>query len=96
MLVGNLVTSLIMIPVSLVLLHGGAKPAKGPAPSEASVIGFSLLGAVKQPLVWLPVLGAACALIGLHPPGLLAGMTNKIGSAAGDVALFTLGLMLHG
>ena len=95
-LVGNLVTSLIMIPVSLVLLHGGTKPAKGPAPSEISVIGSSLLGAVKQPLVWLPVLGAACALLGLHPPALLAGMANEIGQAAGGVALFTLGLMLYG
>lgn len=96
-LVGNLVTSLIMLPIALVLLHGGGKQeGAGPAPSQISVIGASLLGAVKQPLVWLPVLGAACALLGVRLSALLTSMTNEIGSAAGGVALFTLGLMLEG
>lgn len=58
--------------------------------------GYSLLGAVKQPLVWLPVLGDACALLGVRLPALVTGMANEIGSAAGGAALFTLGLMLEG
>ena len=99
-LVGNLVTSLIMIPLSLVLLHGASRPDQGSTPGtstprEVAVIGSSLLNAVKQPLVWLPVLGAACALLGIRIPALVTGMTNEIGSAAGGVALFTLGLMLQ-
>lgn len=89
-------TSLIMTPVSLVSLHGSAKPALGPAPSEIGVIGFSMLGTVKQPLMWLPVLGGACVLLALHPPALLAGMANEIAQAAGGAALFTLGLMPFG
>ena len=43
-----------------------------------------------------PVLSAACALLGVCLPALLTSITNEIGSAAGGVALFTLGLMLEG
>ncbi len=95
-LIGNLVTSLIMMPVALVLLHDDGEKGPGPKPSRAKVIGVSLLGAVKQPLVWLPVLGAACSLLHVPLPAILFSMTNEVGSAAGGVALFTLGLMLAG
>lgn len=95
-LVGNLVTSLVMMPVALVLLHDAGKDGPGPAPGKAKVIATSLLEAVKQPLVWLPVLGAACSLLHVPIPAIVFSMTNEIGSAAGGVALFTLGLMLAG
>ena len=94
--VGNLVTSLVILPLALVLLHGDGKQGPGLAPSVIRVIGVSLLGAVTQPLVWLPVLGAVCALLGVRLPALMRDMTNEIGSASGGVALFTLGLMLAG
>ena len=55
-----------------------------------------MLGAFKQTLVWLPLLGVAFALSGLHLPDLLSSTANEIGSASGGVALFTLGLMLAG
>ncbi len=95
-LIGNLVTSLVMMPVALVLLHDDGADGPGPRPGRAKVIGVSLLGAVRQPLVWLPVLGAACALLHVPLPTILFSMTNEVGSAAGGVALFTLGLMLAG
>lgn len=96
-LIGNLITSLITIPTTLVMLKAGEAPAKGagPAPSVVRVIGGSLWGAAKAPLVWLPVAGVIVAFSGFHLPGLLVSMTNEIGSASGGVALFTLGLMLE-
>lgn len=96
-LIGNLVTSLITLPTTLVLLRageGGGAGRNGPAPGLAKLIGSSLLGAAKAPLVWLPVAGIVLALLGVKPPGLVTSMTNEIGSASGGVALFTLGLML--
>ncbi|WP_375410939.1 AEC family transporter [uncultured Methylobacterium sp.] len=95
-LVGNLVTSLVMMPIALVLLHDDGNTGPGPKQSRTKIIGVSLLGAVRQPLVWLPVLGAACSLLHVPVPAILLSMTNEVGSAAGGVALFTLGLMLAG
>ena len=93
--IGNLVTSLIMIPLTLILIEvsqGGAN-AKG---NIVSFIAHSLVGAVKQPVVWLPITGAALALGGIHLPHVLQLSFDLIGKAAAGVALFALGLILHG
>ena len=93
--VGNLVTSLIMIPLTLVLVHvglGGEKTQGG----TVMLVVHSLVDAVKQPLVWLPVAGAVLALSGVHLPRVLALSFDLIGKSAAGVALFTLGLILYG
>ena len=91
--IGNLILSVIVLPLSLVLI--GGDPGKADASQgKGALLMSSLLGAVKQPLVWLPVLGVVFAFSGLHMPDLLASTTNEIGSASGGVALFNLGLML--
>ena len=91
--IGNLILSVIVLPLSLVLI--GGDPGKAGVPQgKGALLMSSLLGAVKQPLVWLPVLGVVFAFSGLHMPDLLASTTNEVGSASGGVALFNLGLML--
>ena len=96
-LVGNLITSLVTIPATLVMLKAGQDPADGKTPpSLARLIGTSLIGAVKAPLVFMPVLGVVLAFAGFRLPQLAVSIANEIGSAAGGVALFTLGLMLEG
>jgi predicted permease len=92
--VGNLVTSLIMIPLTLVLVQvgqGGSRQG-----SIAALVGTSIVGSVKQPVVWLPVAGAVLALCGVHVPEVLDLSFDLIGKSAAGVALFTLGLMLYG
>nr|WP_187980037.1 AEC family transporter [Pseudomonas psychrotolerans] len=82
-IVGNLIFTLVVIPLSLLLLSGGgARQALGKA--------------LRQPLVILPLLGLLCALLGIRLPQLLVTATDEIGRAAGGVALFTLGLILSG
>jgi malonate transporter len=93
--VGNLVTSLIMIPLTLVLVQVGMGGSKA-RENIASLIARSLIGAVKQPLVWLPIIGAALTLCGVHLPQVLDLSFDLIGKAAVGVALFALGLMLYG
>ena len=93
--IGNLVTSLIMIPLTLILVEvgqGGAN-AKG---SMVSLAGRSLASTVKQPVVWLPIAGAALAPGGVHLPHVLHLSFDLIGKAAAGVALFALGLILSG
>jgi malonate transporter and related proteins len=92
--VGNLFTSLIMIPLTLVLVQiGQGGKAQG---SIAALVGRSLAGAVKQPVVWLPIAGAVLALSGVQVPQVLDLSFDLIGESAAGVALFTLGLMLYG
>ena len=91
--IGNLILSVIVLPLSLVLIGGNPVKA-GAGQSKGALLVASLLAAVKQPLVWLPVLGVVFAFSGLRMPDLLASTTNEIGSASGGVALFNLGLML--
>jgi predicted permease len=63
-IVGNLVVTLIMVPLTIVLVHFAAASNAGKKQSEVVVVVRSLVGAVKQPLVWLPVLGAVLAIAG--------------------------------
>ena len=93
--IGNLVTSLIMIPLTLILVEvgQGGTNAKG---NMVSLAARSLASAVKQPVVWLPVTGAVLALGRVHLPHVLQLSFDLIGKAAAGVALFALGLILHG
>jgi malonate transporter len=93
--VGNLVTSLFMIPLTLVLVQiglGGGKAGQ----NTGTLVARSFVDAVKQPVVWLPIIGAVLALCGVHTPKVLELSFNLIGQAAAGVALFTLGLILYG
>ncbi len=92
--IGNLVTSLVMLPVSLTLIEIGQRGSvEG---NLASVVGRGVVDSVKQPLVWLPLTGVALALAGVHVPSVFALSFNLIGTSAAGVALFTMGVMLWG
>jgi predicted permease len=88
---GNLVVTLIIVPVALVILARSAN-------DDAHRIGLfeALTNAVEQPLVFLPVAGACLAAFGIKIPPLAASAADEIGRAAGGVALFALGLTLSG
>ncbi|HEY0802841.1 MAG TPA: AEC family transporter [Steroidobacteraceae bacterium] len=93
--VGNLVTSLIMIPVTLMLVEVGQGDANAKG-NTTSLAARSLANAIKQPVVWLPIAGAALALGGVHLPRVLYLSFDLIGKSAAGVALFALGLILYG
>ncbi len=91
--IGNLILSVIVLPLSLIII-GGDPDKADKAQSKGALLLSSILSAVKQPLVWLPVLGVVFAFSRLQMPALLASTVNEIGSASGGMALFNLGLML--
>jgi predicted permease len=83
-----------MLPLTLMVLQLAAPSNGGENGSKVLLVGRSLLHAVKQPLVWLPVIGAMLAIAGVHLPDLIDNAVEQVGQAAGGVALFILGLML--
>jgi predicted permease len=95
-LVGNLVTSIFMVPTTLVLLEISAAKGGTAKTGMIELILAKLLSAVKQPVVWLPVAGFILALCGVKLPDVLSSSFGLIGQTAAGVALFALGLMLYG
>ena len=92
--IGNLISSFLLLPLTLTLLESG-KP-RGAGDGGKSVALRSVLGAVKQPLVWAPLAGIVFALLQVPLPHVAVKSLDLIGSATSGVALFALGLVLSG
>lgn len=98
--IGNLVSSFVLLPLTLTLLEAGKSRKSGTAggadAGAMTVVWKSVLGAVKQPLVWAPLAGIALAVAQVPLPDVAARSLNLIGTATSGVALFALGLVLSG
>jgi malonate transporter len=92
--IGNLISSFVLLPLTLTLLEAGNPDRKGQ--SGAAVFWRSLLSAVVQPLVWAPLVGIVLALVQIPLPDVASKSLNLIGEATSGVALFALGLVLSG
>jgi predicted permease len=92
--IGNLVSSLVLLPVTLALLEAGKSDNRGP--QGLTVIWHAVLGSIRQPLVIAPVVGVVVALLGWHLPEAIHNSFALMGNATSGVALFALGLLLTG
>jgi predicted permease len=88
-IVGNLVVSVLMVPLTMVLL-GQMDGTK-----HVSLVD-NLKSTVTKPLVWAPILGAVLVLFGVRLPPLAEASIKLVGATAGGTALFALGVMLSG
>jgi len=88
-IVGNLVISVLMVPMTIVLL-GEMDGTK-----HESLLD-NLKSTVTKPLVWAPVLGTILVLFGVKLPPLAEASVKLVGGTAGGTALFSLGVMLSG
>jgi len=98
--IGNLVSSFVLLPLTLTLLEAGKAAKEGKRAAAGSsgmaVVGKAIFGAVKQPLVWAPLAGIAIAILRLPMPEVAIKSLDLIGTATSGVALFALGLVLSG
>ena len=96
-LIGNLITSIFMLPLTIVLTRVSDKQDAGHGWQDAwHILSHSLLGAVINPIVWLPVLGIALSVGHVTLPGPALASVDMMAKAAGGTSLFALGLMLYG
>ncbi|BAN26421.1 AEC family transporter [Caballeronia insecticola] len=93
-LVGNLITSIVMLPLTIVLTEN----TEHRKPNDTAFLLFlrSIGGAISNPMVWLPVLGIVISMARVPIPGPALRSVDLIGTAAGGTSLFALGLMLYG
>jgi malonate transporter len=96
-LVGNLVTSIIMLPLTIVLTRISDKQEAGHGWKDTvHVLNHSLVGAATNPIVFLPILGVILSFCHVTLPVPVLSSVKIIGAASGGTSLFALGLMLYG
>ncbi|MGO4331583.1 AEC family transporter [Cupriavidus sp. 2TAF22] len=88
-LVLNLVASLVMIPLTTMLLTVASGKGSGAKAFVASVS-----GAVRRPLMWAPAIGILLSLFAVKLPPVAAESLNLLGKATPGVSLFCLGLIM--
>ena len=96
-LLGNLVTSLLMLPLTIVLIQlSDTAQAKSDTHGIGSIFVRSVGSAVLNPIVWLPLTGAALSFAHIALPHPVMASVGMVAKAAGGASLFALGLMLYG
>lgn len=86
-----IVVNAVTIPIGLYLLNaggGGAKATDGAPKSNA------LLMAIKEPVVWVPVLAVLLVLVGVKVPAQFDPTFDLLAKANSSVAVFAAGLTL--
>ena len=97
-LIGNLVTSVLMIPLTIILIRMGDKRGRADAeqPNPLRLILQNLFKAVRNPIVWIPISGVLLSLAGVQLPHMLSMPIEMVGKVAGGLSLFALGLLFYG
>lgn len=95
--VASLVMNLIQVPVTLMLLSYGLaqKPvADAGASPAADGFGAHILHALKEPVVWAPLLALLLIIVNVKFPKEITDSLTLLGRATGGVALFASGIVL--
>ena len=97
-LIGNIITSVIMIPLTIVLIRMGDKNGDDSlnALHPGAMVMQNLIKAVRNPIVWIPVTGVLLSLAGLQIPHILSMPIEMVGKVSGGLSLFALGLLFYG
>lgn len=88
-LVLNLVASLVMIPLTTMLLTIASGEGSG-----TKAFFTSISTAVRRPLMWAPAIGIALSLFAVKLPPVMADSLNLLGKATPGVSLLCLGLIM--
>jgi predicted permease len=89
----NALGILIVVPATVVLLEIDARRAKVATGSDSAVIRSALIGSLKKPVVWAPLLAFFLVAVDLRVPLELETMLKLIGATTSGVALFASGLV---
>lgn len=92
--VSSVALVLVQVPATMVLLSiGAAKRGDKDAPPAAIL--DNIVSALKQPMVWAPLVAFVIMLAGIPIPKPLQQSMNLLGHATGGVALFASGIILY-
>ena len=90
-LIANLVPTLIIIPLTTLLLELGTEKNKS---AGGQVLLKELAHAVREPKVWLPLMGAILVILNVHVPSPVINSLNLIGEPTTGISLFVVGIII--
>jgi predicted permease len=94
--IATLAINLVLVPISLVLLDADAAAgAAGMQKLDAHVLGTGLLRAVRQPMIWAPILGLIVCLAEFDFPASVERALGLLGASTGGVSIFAAGVILY-
>ena len=107
--ISGLLLYLTVAPLTVILLMRDQPALKHASPASGQSVGSdtpstdttpglasAIIDALKQPVVWVPLLGLAIALLGLPVPQIAAKSLALFGHTSAGVALFASGVILAG
>jgi predicted permease len=86
--------SVTMIPLTLVLLEIHHQQVAGVSGSLGGALRQGLIGTLKKPMVWAPLVGLVFVLADVDMPPVIDSMLNLIGSTTSGVSIFLAGLII--
>lgn len=86
--VSNIVVGVLMIPTTLILIELGIVGESGVDLKQIT------LRVIKNPLIFMPILGIIISLFQLPIPKIIASSATLIGGTTSGISLFTLGLII--
>lgn len=93
--VASLVMNLIQVPATLMLLSAGRAQTSQTGAVEKSTLVGHILHALREPVVWAPLLALVLVVFNLHFPTSVEDSLTLLGRATGGVALFASGIVLY-
>lgn len=105
--VASLTMNLVQVPATLVMLsvaHSASAPATAAVGSTRGTAGTPrraegalghVLAALREPVVWAPMIALVVVLIGWQVPAPVTSSLTLLGGATGGVALFASGIVLY-
>lgn len=93
--VASLVMNLIQVPATLMLLSAGMTQRDAQAGAEQPSFKDHVIHALREPVVWAPILALVLVLLDLHFPAYVQDLLMLLGRATGGVALFASGIVLY-
>ena len=89
----SLAMNLVQVPVCLILLSASATQSGDAKVARPSLLSH-VIAAVREPIVWAPILAIILVISGIRLPKVLSQSMLLLGQATGGVALFASGIML--
>ena len=90
--VAGLAMNLVQVPAALMLLSAGQSAAT--ADAKRRTLSNQIIHALKEPVVWAPLLAFVLVLAGVKFPAAIDDSLALLGKATGGVALFASGIVL--
>ena len=89
-----IILNVIQVPLTVAIIEVGRSQASKEHPSLGKTIQSSVLEAIKEPVVFVPILAFLLVLTGIQVPSVIDQMLSLIGTASSGVAIFFSGLTL--